>query len=334
MNNAHLKAVPPEEQLIRPRWLKDYHGQTHATNNLRTYVVAALGRGEPLDHTLLYGPPGIGKTTLAGIVANEMGAQCVLTSGPVLQKPGDLANILIEAQVGDVVFIDEIHRMPGKVEEMLYSAMEDFRLDVIVGSGSASTTMSMNLNHFTLVGATTMAGKISKPLSTRFGIKIHLDFYSLDHLQDIVLRTGRVLGLTVDDEAATEIARRGRGTPRIANGLLKRVRDFAQVHTDNYVNTMIARYAFENMGVDDLGLEFMDRKVLELIIFQFGGGPVGLNTIASAIHEEPDVVAEVYEPYMLRMGLLDRSPQGRKATQAAVDHITKFYAGKEASDVG
>jgi Holliday junction DNA helicase RuvB len=328
-NKPYIREVKAEDKLLRPQWLRDYGGQPHASENLKTYIAAARQRGEPLDHTLLYGPPGIGKTTLANIIANEMGTSCVVTAGPILTKPGDLANILVEAGPGDVIFIDEIHRMPAKVGEILYPAMEDFRLDIMVGAGQTATPINMTLNHFTLVGATTMAGKIEKPLRDRFGIKQHLDFYALDHLQNIVLRTSRVLGLTTDEDAALEIARRSRGTPRIANNLLRRVRDFAEVNTGGFVDVNIARYAFGVMGVDDLGLEVTDRKYLELVIFQFNCGPVGLNTIATALHEEPDVIAEMYEPYMLRLGLIDRSPQGRKATKAAVDHMARVYQDKE-----
>lgn len=330
--HPHLRGVQKEDLQLRPQRLSDYGGQPHATMNLGTYIQAAQQRREPLDHTLLFGPPGIGKTTLANIIANEMGTQCVITSGPILKKAGDLANILVEAGTGDVIFIDEIHRLPTAVGEILYPAMEDYRLDVVIGDKGHSSVINMQLNHFTLVGATTMAGKIAKPLRDRFGIKLHLDFYTNEHLEMIVTRTARVLGLTIDEGAAQAIARRSRGTPRIANGLLRRVRDFAQVNTDGFVNDMIAGMAFDVMGVDEFGLEVMDRKLLETIIFQFGGGPVGLGTVATALHEEQDVVAEVYEPYLVRIGFLDRSPQGRKTTKAAVDHITKFYANPTGGD--
>ncbi|MCM3673411.1 Holliday junction branch migration DNA helicase RuvB [Peribacillus simplex] len=309
------------EQSLRPQNLKQYIGQDKVKANLSVYIEAARMREETLDHVLLYGPPGLGKTTLAVIIANEMGVNIRTTSGPAIERPGDLAAILSALEPGDVLFIDEIHRLPRVVEEVLYPAMEDFCLDIVVGKGPEARSIRIDLPPFTLVGATTRAGSLSAPLRDRFGVLSRLEYYTENHLSDIIIRTARIMDTEMDDQAAAELARRSRGTPRIANRLLRRVRDFAQVRGDGTITAELADYALELMQVDRLGLDHIDHKLLKGIIEKFRGGPVGLETIAATIGEEAHTIEDVYEPYLLQVGFLQRTPRGRMATQLVYEHF-------------
>ncbi len=306
---------------LRPKLLDDYIGQKKVKDNLSVYIKAALARGGTLDHVLLFGPPGLGKTTLAGIIAAEMGAGFRTTSGPAIEKQGDMAAILNELREGEVLFIDEIHRLSRQVEELLYSAMEDYYIDIIIGSGASAKTIRLDLPHFTLVGATTCAGMLSAPLRDRFGIVSRLDFYTVDELITIIKRSSHLLRVEIDDEGALELARRSRGTPRLANRFLKRIRDFAQVRFDGRITAKVAKEALDLMEVDPIGLDNTDRSVIETMIRQFGGGPVGIDAIATTIGEDPGTIEEVYEPYLLQTGLIARTPRGRIVTAEGYKHF-------------
>lgn len=306
---------------LRPKTLDDYIGQDKAKENLRIYINAAKQRGEALDHVLLYGPPGLGKTTLSNIIANEMGVNIRVTSGPAIEKQGDLAALLTNLAEGDVLFIDEIHRMPRTVEEFLYPAMEDYELDIIIGKGPAARSIRLSLAKFTLIGATTRAGQLTTPLRDRFGVILKLELYNVEELTTIVLRSADILGVKIEEDGAREIASRSRGTPRIANRFLKRVRDFAQVKGDGTVTREIADYALRALEVDALGLDSVDRRMLETIIRFYDGGPVGLETLAATIGEEAVTIEDVYEPYLMQIGFLNRTPRGRCATRLAYEHL-------------
>ena len=309
------------ENALRPLNFCDFSGQTKIVENLRIFVEAAKYRGEPLDHTLLHGPPGLGKTTLSQIIANELGVGFKITSGPVLDKPGDLAGILTSLEENDVLFIDEIHRLSPIVEEYLYSAMEDYRIDIMIDKGPSARSIQIDLNPFTLVGATTRSGLLTAPLRARFGINLHLEYYDSDVLAKIITRSANLLNIPIDSNSALEIARRSRGTPRIANALLRRVRDFAQVKGNGTIDMKIARITLEALNIDKYGLDEIDNKILTTIIDKFKGGPVGIGTIATAVGEEAGTVEEVYEPFLIKEGFLKRTPRGREVTELAYKHL-------------
>ena len=309
------------EKTLRPQCLDDYIGQEKAKSTLKIYIEAAKQRHDSLDHVLFYGPPGLGKTTLAGIIANEMGVNMKVTSGPAIEKPGEMAAILNNLQEGDLLFVDEIHRLNRQVEEVLYPAMEDFAIDIMIGKGSTARSVRLDLPHFTLVGATTRAGLLTAPLRDRFGMIHHMEFYTEDELKLIIKQSAKVLNVKIEDAGATELARRSRGTPRLANRILKRVRDFAQVKYNGVITETVAHTALDLMDVDTLGLDRVERNILVTIIEKFGGGPVGLDTLAASIGEDAGTIEDVYEPYLLMKGLIDRTPRGRVATQIAYTHL-------------
>lgn len=324
------RPIPDDAEMdgtLRPRHLTDYVGQEKLKENLSVFIEAASARGEALDHVLFHGPPGLGKTTLANIIAREMGVQIRATSGPVVEKPGDLAAILTNLEPRDVLFIDEIHRLSPVVEEILYPAMEDFKLDIIIGQGPSARTIKLDLAPFTLVGATTRSGLLTNPLRDRFGIIFRLEFYSDEELKQIVIRSASILGVEIDDDGALEIASRARSTPRVTNRLTRRVRDYAQVRGNGKIDRQTARKALDMLDVDASGLDNMDRTFLETIIFKFNGGPVGIDTLAASIGEERDTLEDVYEPYLVKEGFVDRTPRGRMATRKAYDHFNTAMPG-------
>jgi len=326
MTDRVMTGVPADEEEqyeagLRPRSLDEYIGQDRIRDNLQVSIAAARGRQEALDHVLLYGPPGLGKTTLAYVIGAEMGVPVRATAGPIIEKPGDLAGILTDLQAHEVLFIDEIHRLPPAIEEILYPAMEDYELDIMVGQGPGARSVKVSLKKFTLVGATTRAGLLTSPLRARFGIVHRLDFYNDSDIVEIVRRSARILGVGIDDDAAAEIGRRSRGTPRIANRLLRRVRDYAQVRADGRISADVARAALALLEVDERGFDEVDRKLLRTIIDKFSGGPVGVNSLVAAIHEEKDAIEDIYEPFLIQAGFLDRTPRGRVATARAYEYF-------------
>jgi len=331
------RTMPSErefENALRPLKFQDFSGQSKVVENLEVFVEAAKYRGEPLDHTLLHGPPGLGKTTLSNIIANELGVGFKITSGPVLDKPGDLAGILTSLETNDVLFIDEIHRLSPVVEEYLYSAMEDYRIDIMIDKGPSARSIQIDLNPFTLIGATTRSGLLTAPLRARFGINLHLEYYDPQTLARIIKRSARILNVPIDDEAAMEISRRSRGTPRIANALLRRVRDFAQVKGNGSIDTVIARLSLTALNIDQYGLDEIDNKILLTIIDKFKGGPVGVSTIATAIGEDAGTLEEVYEPYLIMEGFIKRTQRGRMVTELAYQHLGRNIYTSNAKQPG
>ena len=320
---------PDFDIAVRPRSFAEFKGQDRIIDNLKVFVEAAKMRDEPLDHVLLSGPPGLGKTSLANIIRNEMGTDIKVTSGPVLEKPGDLAGLLTGLEDKDILFIDEIHRLSPVVEEFLYSAMEDFKIDIMIDKGPNARSIQLTVSNFTLIGATTRAGLLTSPLRSRFGIKSHLEYYDSDVLSGIARRSAKILNIPINEEASIEISLRSRGTPRIVNALLRRVRDFAQVKGDGKIDMEITKYALRALNIDDRGLDEMDNKILTVIIDKFKGGPVGLNTIGTAIGEVPGSIEDVYEPFLIKEGFIKRTPRGREATELAYIHLGKTRMGKE-----
>lgn len=335
IHEERLKSVEKDfENALRPLRFEDFSGQQKVVENLSVFVEAAKFRGEPLDHTLLHGPPGLGKTTLSNIIANELGVGFKITSGPVLDKPGDLAGILTSLEANDVLFIDEIHRLSPVVEEYLYSAMEDYRIDIMIDKGPSARSIQIDLNPFTLIGATTRSGLLTAPLRARFGINLHLEYYDPQTLARIIKRSARILNVPIDDEAAMEISRRSRGTPRIANALLRRVRDFAQVKGNGSIDTVIARLSLTALNIDQYGLDEIDNRILLTIIDKFQGGPVGVSTIATAIGEDAGTLEEVYEPYLIMEGFIKRTQRGRMVTELAYQHLGRNIYTSNAKEPG
>jgi len=337
-NEALLATALPEEERnadigLRPQSFGEYVGQPKVKERLGVFIDAAKGRGESLDHVLFSGPPGLGKTTLAHIIAKELGVPITTTSGPVIERPGDLAAILTNLKEHSVLFIDEIHRLNSTVEEILYPAMEDFKLDILIGQGPSAKTIKLELPRFTLVGATTRAGLLTSPFRDRFGVSARLEFYPSQDIEKIVTRSAGMLGIDIDSHGAVEIARRSRGTPRIANRILRRVRDFAQVRAKGHIDLPVAREALKLLDIDELGFDHMDRTILRTIIEKFSGGPVGIDTISSAIHEEPDTIEDVYEPYLIQCGYINRTPRGRVATKLAYAHFGISMGGTDQKDL-
>jgi Holliday junction DNA helicase RuvB len=336
MSDSSNRLVNPQsisddrlDQALRPKQLSDLIGQERIKENLAILIAAARQRSEPLDHVLFYGPPGLGKTTLAHVLANEMGVNIKITSGPAIERPGDLAAILTNLRAGDVLFIDEVHRLGRAIEEVLYPAMEDFALDIVIGKGPSARSIRLKLPHFTMIGATTRLALVTAPLRARFGAVYRLNFYDLPAMQAIVQRAARVLGVEVEPEGVDEIALRGRGTPRVALRVLRRVRDYAEVRAEGVITRMVAQQALDLLEIDSLGLDEIDRRVLRTVIENYRGGPVGLSTIAASISEEPDTIMDVVEPYLLQLGFLERTPQGRQATRRAYDHLGLAYPKDE-----